>query len=335
MQKSNFFISCCFIKSCCFTAIVLFFLDINSHAQDPIFTQFYSNPVYLNPAFSGTNKCPRFVMNYRNQWPSFPGAFVTTAATFDKYFESLKGGLGLSVMSDQVGNGVLVTNQVSFSYAYHQHVSRTFTINYALQGSYIQKAANTNKMTFGDQIHSRRGFVFGTQEVLNFEPVNFFDFSAGILGYSENFFIGFAAHHLLEPDESLRTSSLNETRLPMRYTIHLGTEFDLASHSLYTSKGESLSPSILLSKQAEATQINLGLYYKKGNYVVGLWYRNRDSFILTLGLETEHLRIGYSYDITTSQLTPQSGGSHEVSLAYKFFCKPKQKSYRTMSCPSF
>ena len=78
MQKSNFFISCYFIKSCCFTAIVLLFLDINSHAQDPIFTQFYSNPVYLNPAFSGTNKCPRFVMNYRNQWPSFPGAFVTT-----------------------------------------------------------------------------------------------------------------------------------------------------------------------------------------------------------------------------------------------------------------
>ena len=48
--------------------------------------------------------------------------------------------------------------------------------------------------------------------------------------------MGFVAHHLLEPDESLRTNSLSDTRLPMRYTIHLGTEFDLASHSLYTSK---------------------------------------------------------------------------------------------------
>lgn len=34
------------------------------HAQDPVFTQFYSNPVYLNPAFSGSNKCPRIVSNY-------------------------------------------------------------------------------------------------------------------------------------------------------------------------------------------------------------------------------------------------------------------------------
>ena len=335
MRSSQFMVLFSSVKLHCFIILLTFSWINQTYGQDPIFTQFYSNPIYLNPAFSGTNKCPRFVMNYRNQWPAFPGAFITTAASFDKYFDNLKGGLGLSVLSDQVGNGVLVTNQVNLSYAYHQHVSRTFTINYALQGSYIQKAANTSKMTFGDQIHSRRGFVFGTQEILNFEPVNFFDFSAGILGYTDKFYMGFVAHHLLEPDESLRTNSLSDTRLPMRYTIHLGTEFDLASHSLYTSKGESISPSILLSKQAEFTQINLGLYYKSGNYVVGFWYRNRDSFILTLGLESEHLRIGYSYDITTSQLTPQSGGSHEVSLAYKFYCKPKIKSYRTMSCPSF
>ena len=51
-------------------AIVLL-SEIKIFAQDPIFTQFYSNPVYLNPAFTGSNKCPRIVSNYRNQWPSF------------------------------------------------------------------------------------------------------------------------------------------------------------------------------------------------------------------------------------------------------------------------
>ena len=38
-------------------------------AQDPEFTQFYANPLYLNPAFAGSARCPRIVMNYRNQWP--------------------------------------------------------------------------------------------------------------------------------------------------------------------------------------------------------------------------------------------------------------------------
>ena len=39
-------------------------------AQDPQFTQFYANPLYLNPAFAGTARCPRICMNYRNQWPN-------------------------------------------------------------------------------------------------------------------------------------------------------------------------------------------------------------------------------------------------------------------------
>ncbi|MDG1036239.1 MAG: type IX secretion system membrane protein PorP/SprF, partial [Crocinitomicaceae bacterium] len=50
-------------------AIVCFITSI-ANAQDPQFTQFYANPIYLNPAFAGSNVCPRFSMNYRNEWPS-------------------------------------------------------------------------------------------------------------------------------------------------------------------------------------------------------------------------------------------------------------------------
>ena len=54
-------------------------LSVNSFAQDPEFTQFYANKLYLNPAFAGSHNCPRIVMNYRNQWPAITGNFVTTA----------------------------------------------------------------------------------------------------------------------------------------------------------------------------------------------------------------------------------------------------------------
>ena len=40
------------------------FAPQSASAQDPEFTQFYSNPVYLNPAFAGAARRPRFVMNY-------------------------------------------------------------------------------------------------------------------------------------------------------------------------------------------------------------------------------------------------------------------------------
>ena len=57
------------------------------YAQDPQFTQFYANPLYLNPAFAGTARCPRICMNYRNQWPNLSGTYVTySASCYQRWF---------------------------------------------------------------------------------------------------------------------------------------------------------------------------------------------------------------------------------------------------------
>ncbi len=314
--------------------VIVLLSEIKIFAQDPIFTQFYSNPVYLNPAFTGSNKCPRIVSNYRNQWPSFSGDFITTSITYDQYVDAFKGGLGIILLSDQIAK-TLQSNEASFVYSYHQHVSRKFTLNFGLQGTYIQKSVNRSNLTFGDMIHPRRGFVFSTNDVITAAPVNMFDFSSGLLGYTDNFYIGIAAHHLTEPQVSFISGSGSSSILNTRYTAHMGTEITLGSKSIYTEENESLSPSILFVKQGDYQQLNVGLYYSKGNYVIGAWYREGDSFIVTLGMETNVFRIGYSYDLTTSQLGTYSGGSHELSVALKIYCAPKKKTFRTMSCPSF
>ena len=314
-------------------AVFLINCSISLYAQDPIFTQFYSNPVYLNPAFAGSNKCPRIVSNFRNQWPGFSGDFITTSLTYDQYVDKIKGGLGVILMSDQVAK-TLKSNEASFVYSYHQHLSRKFTLNFGIQGTYISKSVDRSNLTFGDMIHPRRGFVLSTQDVINYAPVDIFDFSAGILGYTDKFYVGFATHHLTEPSFSY-ISTNNTSFLNRRYTAHAGTEISLNSKSLFSEEEKSLSPSVLFIKQGDFQQLNFGLYYKKGNYVVGAWYREGDSFIVTAGMNTKLLRIGYSYDLTTSQLGVYSGGSHEISIALKLYCAPKKKSLRAMSCPSF
>ena len=48
---------------------VLTIICSQAQAQDPTFTQFYANPVYLNPALAGSHGCPRLSSNYRNEWP--------------------------------------------------------------------------------------------------------------------------------------------------------------------------------------------------------------------------------------------------------------------------
>src|SRR5210317_1639480 len=99
-------------------------------AQVPEFSQFYATPIYTNPAMAGTGQCQRgggggrAVLNYRNQWPSLPGTFVTTAASYDQHFEEINGGIGLMAVRDVAGEGLLTTTQFSAIYSYQLVVTR-------------------------------------------------------------------------------------------------------------------------------------------------------------------------------------------------------------------
>jgi type IX secretion system PorP/SprF family membrane protein len=320
-----------------FVLVGLLSLSDRLVAQDPEFTQFYANPLYLNPAFAGSLKCPRFNMNYRNQWPSLTGNFVTTSASYDQNVQTIQGGLGLLVMNDRAAQGTLNTTTVSGMYSYAQTVSRKFTIRAALQASYLQKSLDWSRLTFGDQIDPRKGFIYNTNDVQRGGTVKAIDFSAGLVGYSDRFYGGVAVHHLNEPNESL---ILGTSRLPMKYTVHAGALIPIEKKS--RDNDARLSPNILYRRQGEFQQLNLGLYVQKGPLVAGVWFRGllfgqtyRDAFIATLGIQTDVVRVGYSYDVTISELTPSTGGSHEVSLGINFECRAKKKRMRAISCPAF
>jgi len=67
-------------------------------------------------------------------------------------------------------------------------------------------------------IDARRGFVWNTNEIVPAQNKTNLDFSAGLLGYSKRYFIGFSAHHITQPDEGLQGPS----KLPMKITGHAG-----------------------------------------------------------------------------------------------------------------
>jgi type IX secretion system PorP/SprF family membrane protein len=309
-------------------ALFLLSLSNSLFAQDPEFTQFYANPLYLNPAFAGTAHCPRVSLNYRNQWPGISGSFVTTSASYDQHVDALSGGVGLLVWNDQAGEQTMSTTNISGMYSYQIPITRRFSLKAGIQTTWAQKSVDWSKLTFGDMIDSRRGFIYDTQEVQRNSSANYVDFSAGILGFSENYFIGFAVNHLTEPDESVIQGS---SPLPRKYTFHAGGVIPVSS------KGDlaSISPNLLIQYQEQFLQINYGMYFSKGPIMGGLWYRNSDSFIALIGIHTGIMKFGYSYDITVSKLTQTTAGSHELSLGLNFDCKPKKRRFRTISCPSF
>jgi type IX secretion system PorP/SprF family membrane protein len=305
---------------------------LSAWAQDPQFTQFYANPLYLNPAFAGTARCPRVALNYRNQWPALTGTFVTTSASYDQDVRGIMGGLGLLVTSDQAGKGTLNTTTVSGIYSYTQAISRKFSLKAGFQATYFQKSLDWNKLTFGDQIDPRRGFIYTTNDVPRGGSVSNADFSAGLLGYTDIFFVGFAAHHLTEPNESLIVGT---SKMPLKLTAHAGAAFPLGMRGKYGQPKTRLSPNILYQQQADFRQLNLGMYVDHGPIIAGVWYRSKDAFIALIGFHTDRFKFGYSYDVTTSKLTTATAGSHEVSLTMQFDCKKKRRRVRTVPCPTF
>ncbi|MBK8580653.1 MAG: PorP/SprF family type IX secretion system membrane protein [Flavobacteriales bacterium] len=271
-------------------------------------------------------------LNYRNQWPALSGTFVTTSASYDQDVRGIMGGLGLLITSDQAGKGTLNTTTVSGIYSYTQAISRKFSLKAGFQATYFQKSLDWNKLTFGDQIDPRRGFIYPTNDVPRGGSIGNADFSAGLLGYTDIFFVGFAANHLTEPNESL---IVGQSKMPMKLTAHAGAAIPLGVRGKYGEPKTRLSPNILYQQQADFRQLNLGLYVDHGPIIAGVWYRSKDAFIALIGFHTERFKFGYSYDVTTSKLTTATAGSHEVSLTMQFDCKKKRRRVRTVPCPTF
>lgn len=300
------------------------------YAQDPEFTQFYANPLYLNPALAGNRICPRVNMSYRAQWPGIYGTYSTVGVSVDKLAYKVKGGIGLMIMNDRAAQGTLNTTGVGLIYAPYVKLGPRSSISAAVQVGYWQKALNWNKLTFGDQIDPRKGFILTTNETPGLSRVGNFDLAAGMVFNSDHFFAGAAVHHILEPNESF----LNGTSpLPRKYTVHAGGIISLEK-GRYEDESY-ISPNVMYRQQGDFKQLNLGMYVKKGSIVGGLWYRGRDAFIVLLGIEAGKARIGYSYDVTVSKLTNASAGAHEISIGWQFTCKPPIKKYRPGICPSW
>ncbi len=326
-----------------FSIIVLLafpFIMGEVYAQDPEFSQFYANPLYLNPAMAGITICPRVIGNYRNQWPGIGKAFNTYSFSYDQYVGFLHGGVGLLVTADRAGGGNLNTTVISLMYAYKLNLSRNLQASGAIRAGYYQRRLVWENLRFEDMIDPQGGFILPTAEKQpDNSSVGVPDFSAGVfLSYSDLVYGGLAVDHLTRPKIGFYAD--NSTYLPIKYTVHIGSSINLSSNGSADEDREfSISPNILYQQQFKFHQLNIGVYLTIDPFVGGLWFRhnfeNADALIPMLGIHYKNLRVGYSYDFTISKLKSVSGGAHEVSASWQFPCIEKRMRIRAIKCPRF
>jgi type IX secretion system PorP/SprF family membrane protein len=313
---------------------------VRGNAQDVIYSQFYANPLYLNPALAGAKLDQRITLNYRNQWPSIDRGYVTYSVAWDQQFDKISGALGIMANADVGGGGMYNKFSGSGIYSYRLQATRFIVLNAAIEATYLQYNLDWNKLVFGDQIDVRSGSLEQTRDYIPSKlNVGNVDLSAGILGgYKESLYFGIAVNHLTRPDIAFYEG--NENRINMRWTVHSGILIDF----FQGMEGEdirnfSISPNFIYVQQGLFRQLNIGMYINKFPFVWGLWMRhtfgNPDALIALVGFQTKNYKIGYSYDYTISNLTNRSGGAHEISIAWLFRKSSASRRFHEMKCPTF
>jgi type IX secretion system PorP/SprF family membrane protein len=304
-MKHKLFIMLCNLFICCASV----------EAQDPHFTQFYTNPLYLNPAAAGTgfvNETPagRVSSNYRNQWPGAYQGSRTFTLGWDQAFDKLHGALGLLYMNDIAGS-VITTQSVMANYAARFEIGKDLQLGVGLQGGMVNRSLDYSKLVFGNQIDSNLFHNSGTPAATS---ITYPNFNGGVLLTGNHFFGGIALFNLLQPNWSFYYNP-NEI-LPRRIAIHAGYKFDIGN-------SWQLTPLMQYQKQKTATEILLGLNNKIGNLIFGLWfrqtfgqYKNADAFAGSIGYDFKRFRFIYSYDATVSVGRSAIPSSHEISLRY-------------------
>jgi type IX secretion system PorP/SprF family membrane protein len=323
-------------------AILLVAGSFSLMAQAPQFSQFYAAPLYLAPSFAGATDGSRLVMNYRNQWPQIPGAFVTYAVSFDHYFHNYRSGVGVLMFRDQAGTGRLASTTGGLVYSYNFQLNHKWTVRPGMQFLYAQRTVDFHRNTFGDQIRLNETLP-GTLAVNPTENIGYFDATSSIMAYSTTTWGGVALDNMMRPNQSM---TQEVSRIPMKISIFGGYRYYYGSN--YSQQiQESISLAFLYKHQGQFNQLDVGAYWSRNPISVGLMYRgipffnnhvkgmfNNDALVIMGGLSTKNMRIGYSYDFTISRLVNSTGGAHEISVIYQFNQGAPTKKQGSIPCPT-
>ena len=205
------------------TYISIFFFSLNTYSQDPIFTQFYNIPEYLNPSFTGGSEGSEMGIINRTQWFGLNYGLNTQFFYFDTYFDDFNSGLGFSILNHHESITRYNFTQASVNYAYHVKLSDEWFFYPSISASFGMKDYRFDNLLLEDQILISQGIInINTNDPFPFnDTVSFFDMSAGFLIFNENLWFGGSVKHLTTPNISFQNEG-GQVKLEQFISIHGG-----------------------------------------------------------------------------------------------------------------
>ena len=279
--------------------IFLLLLAVEMHGQqDPQYTQYMYNMNVINPAYAGSRENLSFGLLYRTQWVGIDGA-PKTGTFFGHLPVGEKVGLGLSVISDEIGPIKETNAYADFSYTLQLGGEHRLAFG-------IKAGATFHDRGLGDidLIDANDPFF---NNVTGVTP----NVGAGAFYYTDNYYLAFSVPNIL--------SSVKLDANGTEYGTEVSHYFLTGGYVFQLSPNTKLKPSFLVKSAFDAPtsfDVNLNaLFFEK--LEVGASYRLDDSFSGLINFAiTPSLRIGYAYDAVQSDIKRYAPSSHEFMLLF-------------------
>lgn len=300
-----------------FFSSVLFVSFFTSFSQDPEIVNANQSLLYMNPSFAGSNGGIRNQFSHRNQWPSLSSSIRTFLNTADVYLPSIKGGLAVSLLSDDFG-GILKTNVLSLTYAqYFSTKKGDLKIIPSVQFGYGERSLDIQSLHFGEAVDPRYGSVWATTTAMPLWRKNYFDFSSGLLfNYKNKLYAGGSVFHINQPDIGM----LGALKMPCAVNAH-------ASYNFTLSKWSSLQVLYRYRNQNNfaSSQLAINLISFK-HLIAGAAWTVSEAAQFNLGYRQNYFTLVAGYDIVISKLAGNTTGSWELHASFNLRNKEQRKA---------
>jgi type IX secretion system PorP/SprF family membrane protein len=317
-------------------------------AQDVHFSQYYFSPLSLNPANTGNYRGDyRFFGNYRTQWRELDKGFNTFSVGGDMNFfpNNINISPGIVIINDRSAYNLNVLKILPSLAAHIKFAGCKWHMG--IQPGIVTKSINFYKNSFPNQLNWNTGAFDNT--LPNDEPYvaqrfTFMDLNAGIgvsrkIGKFETE-LGLALFHLNKPRESFFDNVKNKVPVRQAYNASIGYELSrsviLRLHSMY---GYTIKASDWVSGLNVEYILSSDPFFVNSVFAGFMWRdgfkRNVDAGIVTAGFNYLQYTVGFSYDITFSQLQTSVNrqGAYEIAFIYR--AKSSRLTQKAIPCERY
>ena len=291
--------------------------------QEQQYTQFMYNKLAYNPGYAGSKGVPCFTLIYRNQWIGLEGSPEAQVLSFNTLTKNNRVGLGLNFARNTIGISERWT--ADGVYAYKINMKKA-TIGIGLQASVRYYGVNysDNRLVSVTPLVADGAVEVGAQN--KYLP----NFGMGIYVRTDHVYLGVSLPRLLK-------NNLDFNELGSILSSEVRHVFGMVGAQLNLGKQTKFFPQVLVKYSSGAPidfDFNLSLILQD-RVTVGGTYRHGGSSVdksgesldFLFGLQaSERVFVGFSYDMTLSEIKEYSKGSVEALVQY-CITKSKQKDF--------